>query len=84
MPDTKEIIVCFKNVSEAILAEEALTKARFSVRVMPRPASFGPGCGICLRLLPEESSRALYALAEQGIAAAEISERKEPDRAAAY
>jgi hypothetical protein len=74
VPDKKEAILCFESVSQAILAEEALTKARLSVRVMPLPASLRPGCGICLRLLPDALSRAIETLTGAGITAFEISE----------
>ena len=53
-----EAIICFENVSRAIMAEQALAEKTFSVKVMPMPASIRSGCGFCLRFLPEDIQEA--------------------------
>jgi hypothetical protein len=62
-----EVIVGFEGVSQAIMAEQALTEQGFYVRVMPMPAGIRAGCGFCLRFLPEDLTRAAAFLAERGL-----------------
>jgi hypothetical protein len=68
MHSTKEVIIGFEGVSQAIMAEQALTEQGFDVRVMPMPAGIRAGCGFCLRFLPEDLERAAAFLAERGLA----------------
>jgi hypothetical protein len=67
MENTKEVMVGFENVSQAIMAEQARTEQGFDVRVMPMPAGIRAGCGFCLRFLPEDLGRAVAFLAERGL-----------------
>ncbi|MDR0540155.1 MAG: DUF3343 domain-containing protein [Spirochaetaceae bacterium] len=65
MTDCEEIIVCFENVAQAIMAEQALVEKKVDVRVMPTPSSIRAGCGFCLRFLPEFFKNVIRFLAEQ-------------------
>ena len=67
----QEAIICFESVSNAIMAEQALTGDNFAVRVMPTPSSIRGGCGICLRFLPEDLERAAAFLFERGFTGTE-------------
>jgi hypothetical protein len=66
MENTNEVIICFESVSGAIMAEEALVKQAFNVRVMPVPSGIKSGCGFCLRFSREEIGRAAAFLSEHG------------------
>jgi len=67
MPDySNEFIICFENVTRVIMAEQALARNKFSVRVMPAPSGTREGCGFCLRFLPEDIERAASFLLEEG------------------
>ena len=76
MPDT-EVIVYFEQAAAAIMAEEALRGAGFSVRVMPTPSGIRAGCGFCLRFLPEDLGSAVRFLAGRGAAVTEAWLREE-------
>jgi rhodanese-related sulfurtransferase len=84
MPDNKEIIVPFNGAAEAVMAEEALTRQGFAVRVMPTPSGIRAGCGFCLRFPAETIQEAAAFLAEQGIAVAEAYTQEESGGAGAY
>ena len=85
MPDfLKEAVICFKNVSGAIMAEQALVKNRFSVRVMPAPSAIQGGCGFCLRFLPEDLERAVAFLSERGFSVTEAYLREEAGESVTY
>jgi hypothetical protein len=71
VPVSEEVIVGFEGVSQAIMAEQALTERGFYVRVMPMPSGIRTGCGFCLRFLPEDLARAAAFLAEKGLAVQE-------------
>lgn len=64
MPNT-ELLLAFPSTSCAILAEKLLLSQNLLVTVMPLPASIKAGCGICLRLPPEELALATDTLDEQ-------------------
>lgn len=66
MGSVTEVIICFESVSGAIMAEEALTRERFNVRVMPVPSGIKGGCGFCLRFLPEDMEKAVAFLSKRG------------------
>jgi hypothetical protein len=68
MESSEEIIAGFEGVSQAIMAEQALTEQGFYVRVMPMPSGIRAGCGFCLRFLPEDLAKAAVFLAERGLA----------------
>jgi len=77
MPDfVEEAIICFENVSRAIMAEQALVADNFDVRVMPAPAAIQGGCGFCLRFFPEDLARAAAFLSRQGFDIAEAYSRR--------
>ena len=75
MESVNEVIICFENVSGAIMAEEALVKQAFNVRVMPVPSAIKGDCGFCLRFLPEDIVRAAAFLAGRGFDVGEAWER---------
>ena len=77
MPNNEEIIVRFERVTEAIMAEEALTGQGVMARVMPTPSSIHAGCGFCLRFAPEDMERAAAFLAERGMVVTEAYTREE-------
>lgn len=76
--NAEEVIAGFEGVSQAIMAEQALTQAGFYVRVMPMPAGIRAGCGFCLRFLPEDLAQAAAFLSGRGLAIKEVWE-KSPD-----
>jgi hypothetical protein len=49
-----EYIITFKNTNSAIKSEQALLAEKLHVSVMPLPSQIRAGCGICLRLPPDE------------------------------
>jgi fructose-specific phosphotransferase system component IIB len=75
MESVNEVIICFESVSRAIMAEEALTKQAFNVRVMPVPSGIRGGCGFCLRFSPEDIDRASAFLSECGFDISEAWEK---------
>jgi len=79
----EEIIICFDNVSGAIMAEQALLEEGISVRVMPVPSSIQSGCGFCLRFSPEDIGPAAAFLFKRGITVTQVYMREEaaPDKA---
>jgi hypothetical protein len=72
---SKELIVGFEGVAQAIMAEQALLEQGFYVRVMPMPAGIRAGCGFCLRFVPEDLDRAAAFLSERGLAIKEAWEK---------
>lgn len=48
-----EILLAFDTTTRAIAAENALLEAQIAVNVMPIPSAIKAGCGICLRLAPQ-------------------------------
>ena len=85
MPDlSNEVIICFENVTGVIMAEQALTANKFSVRVMPAPSGIQEGCSFCLRLLPEDIERAGAFLLEQGFTGTEAYRREETGGLVSY
>ncbi|MCL2234836.1 MAG: DUF3343 domain-containing protein [Defluviitaleaceae bacterium] len=49
-----EYIITFTNTSFAIKAEKTLLAQELQVGVLPLPSQISAGCGICLRIKPEE------------------------------
>lgn len=62
-----EYIITFQNTNSAIKSEHCLLAAGLSVGVMPLPGQIRAGCGICLRLTPEEIGGALRILTDNNI-----------------
>ena len=62
-----EYIITFKNTNNAIKAEQGLLKKELKVGVLPLPSQISAGCGISLRISPDEIKPALVALADMNI-----------------
>jgi len=58
-----EYVITFDNTNQAIKAENCLLAMHLKVGVMPLPSQISAGCGISLRISPEEIKVALQALA---------------------
>ena len=73
--EADEVIICFENAFEAIMAERTLVpppsdasqQQPVAVRIMPLPVGIRAGCGFCLRLAPKDLVRAAAILAAHGI-----------------
>jgi hypothetical protein len=59
-----EYILTFKNTNFAIKAEQCLLEQKLRVGVLPLPSQISAGCGICLRIKPDEIGSALRVLAD--------------------
>jgi hypothetical protein len=59
-----EIIIVLRGTHEAIMGERKLLDAGIDVRVMPMPRQLGPGCGMALRISPEDFEKAGMLLGE--------------------
>lgn len=53
-----EVVLTFLNTNHVIKAEQALLDAGKNVKVMPLPSAIRSGCGLCLRLQPEDAEEA--------------------------
>jgi hypothetical protein len=53
-----EFMFTFATTRDAIEGEKLLLAAGLTVGVMPLPGQIGAGCGICLRVSPEELDKA--------------------------
>jgi hypothetical protein len=62
-----EYIITFKNTNFAIKAEQCLLEQKLHVSVLPLPSQISAGCGICLRVKPDEIKPALEILAKKNI-----------------
>jgi selenide,water dikinase len=62
-----EYIITFKNTNHAIKAEQCLLEQKLQVSVLPLPSQIRAGCGICLRIKPDDIKPALKTLAEKNI-----------------
>lgn len=62
-----EYILTFRNTNFAIKAEQCLLAQTLHVSVLPLPSQIRAGCGICLRIQPDEIRPALKALAQSNI-----------------
>lgn len=67
--------MAFAGTSDAIKAEQALVNAGLHVRVMNLPSSIRAGCGICLRLGPDDYTTASRLLNAAGVAPQGVYER---------
>lgn len=79
-----EYIITFANTNAAIKSEQLLLAAHLHVGVMPLPSQIRAGCGICLRLSPEEIEAALRILADQSIGQTGLYSRVEKDNQYVY
>ena len=62
-----EYILTFENTNFAIQAERYLLQEGLQISVLPLPSQISAGCGICLRIVPEEIQKSLDILEKQGI-----------------
>lgn len=53
-----EIVLTFHSTHHAIQAEQLLIAEGISVSVMPLPSSIRAGCGLCLRIRPDDLKQA--------------------------
>lgn len=79
-----EYIITFPNTNSAIKSEQCLLAVNLHVGVMPLPSQIRAGCGICLRLPPEEIGHALTILSEKTIVDTGLYMRVEHDNAYVY
>jgi hypothetical protein len=63
----EEVVLTFHNTHEAISGERLLLMGGVKVRVMPLPSSLGAGCGLCLRVAPDELDGSRRLLKEAAI-----------------
>ncbi len=62
-----EYVVTFPSTNQAILGENLLLNQEFTVQVMPLPATIKAGCGLCLRLQPDQFQDAHQVLLDGGV-----------------
>jgi Protein of unknown function (DUF3343). len=62
-----EIVFTFHNTHDAINGERLLLDGGVKVKVMPLPSSLGAGCGLCLRIAPENLDDARRLMQEAAI-----------------
>lgn len=70
-----EILIAFDTTTSAIGAENALLSSSIPVKVMNIPSSIKAGCGISLRIDPQDFDRAAKVLEEKHLAANGYYER---------
>ncbi|AET67750.1 Protein of unknown function (DUF3343) [Desulfosporosinus orientis DSM 765] len=68
----KEIIFTFYNTNHVIAAVEVLIKGDVPVKVMSIPSAISAGCGLCLRVMPENLTRAFEAFAGNQVAVQQV------------
>lgn len=64
----EEILLTLGSINHTIQAESVLEEAGVALRVMNMPSSIQSGCGLCLRVLPEDLPRVRRVLAENKLA----------------
>ncbi len=79
-----EILIAFDTTSSAIGAEMALESANIPVKVMNIPSSIRAGCGISLRIEPQDVKRAAAVLKEKNLAASGYYQRIIADGKSSY
>jgi len=79
-----EYIIAFKNTNFSIKAERCLLEQKLRVAVMTLPSQIRAGCGICLRIPPEDIKLALGALSNEGIDGMEMYSRIAKDNKFVY
>jgi len=62
-----EYVITFDNTNRAIKAEQCLLDHCLHVGVLPLPAQLTAGCGICLRIKPDDIKQALGILEDNNI-----------------
>jgi hypothetical protein len=61
------VVFGFASTHDALAAEAAMHAADVDVTPIPTPRDLGAGCGIALRVLPEDEDRAARATVEAGV-----------------
>lgn len=79
-----EFIITFATTSQAIRAERLLMDAKFKIRVMPLPAQINVGCGVCLRVSPEEIDQAIQLLHDHRIGEIEVFRKTRENKRTHY
>ncbi len=79
-----EILIVFDTTSNAIGAEMALENANIPVKVMNIPSSIRAGCGISLRVAPQDIARAITVLEEKKLVAGGYYKRSVSDGKSHY
>lgn len=79
-----EIIFTFSGANYAIWAEQALLGENIPVKVMPLPPEIGAGCGLCLRVAPEDAQKAIGVFAGKTIPAERIFKRESENGKSRY
>lgn len=74
-----EYVITFKNTNCAIKSEQFLLAEKLRVSVMPLPSQIRAGCGICLRIKPEEIGAALRFLNQNNMTETGLYLRTEID-----
>lgn len=72
-------VITFLNSNDAVAAEYALAEDNIPASVMPLLPQLGKGCGICLRLAPDEIDNAKKCMSDKGIRPANIYYRTPND-----
>jgi len=71
-----EYILTFNNTNHAIKAEQCLLRHGLRVGVLPLPAQISAGCGISLRVCPDDIETALGALERNAVPEAVVFSRE--------
>ena len=74
-----EYIITFENTNHAIKAEQCLLERKLNVTILPLPSQINEGCGICIRLTPDEIKEALVILSEKNIDRTEVYSKEDSD-----
>lgn len=79
-----EYVFTFKNTNFAIKAEQLFLAEGLHVTVMPLPSQIKAGCGICLRIRPEEIRTALEVLERNPFEETGLYLKKNADQKISY
>ena len=79
-----EYILIFENTNMAMKAERCLLAKKLNVTALPLPNEISAGCGICLRIGPEDIEVALKALSESGVTKTTVYWRRDVDGEVEY
>jgi len=71
-----EYVITFKRANHAVMAEQLLLDSGLLPSVMPVVPQIAAGCGIALRIKPEELSRCRQILAQSSVEIAAVYERR--------
>mgnify|MGYP000085477160 CR=1 FL=1 len=74
-----EYVLSFKSTNTAIQSERYLLDNQLRVTVMPLPPQIQAGCGICLRIRPEEIGRADQIILDKKVEGTRLYEREKMD-----